>query len=776
MRNKSGLYMENLKDATNKTKALILVLIFLVIMAVSSTEVYYTYLTPFGISLIFALFYVGLSGYILAIEFALAYIMTSLSIAGLIVSISAGVMLVLGEYIRQKLKIKGKPLRIWHVAILYSITLIGLIIVNVGGLRENLALFLSVILSSIFLFICLHFLKGVFRKGIWIGLNLDEKICGAIIYLVMMVGATRMQVVYFNLGIILFSLSILLAIFISTSSVAMVLSIMAGASLSLYYLNPMYISLAVVLCTLCLAFRGSAKILSAVAFGIGYILFVAIFKVGFDLVELLSVLLGIVIFALLPRKILDRISGTLSMGKEGLQVDMLDKIKNQIEVKLNNLSQVFDEMNVTYRSMVKGTLDDERSIDLIKTELKRGVCDLCPDKNNCYRLGNSFLENSFDMMVNNGYERGKVLLVDLPQYLTTNCSRVNSLIGSLNSMLTDYKDYTKSISNLDTSRVLIAEQLYATSKLLISLSKDLSAVVNFDKKLENTILEELRYRGIMCIEVSVYQRDISVKEIVIIVNNSTLNVKNIEKYVGKAVGVGMKVVDTKPSSIDDASVVTLISSPNYDIAFGTSSIIKHGSKFSGDNHAIIKIDDGKYLVSLSDGMGSGSRAKKISALTMRLVENFYKAGFESDLILNTVNKLLSVNEEENFATIDLCIIDCRKNTYDFIKFAGCNGYIIHDKGACEVIEGSNLPVGILDDIKPHVTKRLINNMDMLVLLSDGVEDALSPHINIGDYLRSLDIKNPQSLSDEILAKALDFSDGVAKDDMTVICVRVFGLN
>lgn len=769
-------YIDSLKDATKKTKVLTLVLLFLVVLSLSSTEVYYSYLTPFGISLVFALFYVGLNGYVLAVEFAISYILSNLSAVGLVMSMSAGAMLVLGEFIRGKLKAKNKMLKIWHAIILYCLTLMGLIVMSVGGLKENLALFISIILSGIFLFICLHFLKGVLRRGIWIGLNLDEKICGSIIYFVVLVGATRISISYFNLGIVLFPLTILLSIFISSSSVAMVLSIMAGSALSLYYLNPIYISLSVLLCTICLTFKGNVKILSAVAFELGYIIFVVIFQVGFDVSELLSILLGVVVFVLIPKKIIERASNTFSVGKEGLQVDMLDKIKDKIETRLNNLSQVFDEMNVTYRSMVKGTLDDEKSIDLIKTELKRSVCELCPDRNNCYRLGNSFLENSFDMMVSNGFERGKVLLVDLPQYLTSNCTRINNLIGCLNSMLCDYKDYTKSINNLDTSRVLIAEQLYATSKLLSSLSKDLSSVVMFDKRLEDRVQEELRYRGIMCIDVSVYQRSISVKEIVLIVNNASINVKNMEKCVSKTIGVGMKVVDTKPSSIEDASVVTLISSPNYDIAFGSSNIIKYGSNFSGDNHAIIKIDDGKYLVSLSDGMGSGKRAKKISDLTIHLVENFYKAGFDSDVILNTINKLLLIDEEENFATIDLCIIDGRNNTYDFIKYAGCNGYIIHDKGECEIVEGSNLPVGILDDVKPHVTKRLINNMDMLVLLSDGVEDALSPYLNIKDYLRSLDIINPQALSDEIIMKALDLSSGIAKDDMTVICVRVFGID
>lgn len=767
-------YVGGLKDATKRAKACAMVLLFLVIFSLSLTEVYYSYLTPFGISIVFALFYVGINGYMLATEFAIAYTLASLSTMGLVVSVSTGLMLVLGEYLRGKLTKKKISFKIWHAIILYALSLVALIVMGVGGMKENIALFVSIILSGIFLFISLHFIKGVLRKGIWVGLNLDEKICGAIVYLITLLGATKIQVAYFNLGLVLFSLSILLSVFIFKGGSQVIVSFVSGLALSLNYLNPMYISLAVTLTIVCITFKCNKKILSAIAFVFAYIIFVIIFGVGLEVSEILSICIGAILFVFVPNKLIERLSGVFVMGGTEIQADMLNKIKKQIEGRLNNLSQVFDDMNVTYRSMVRGTLSDDKSMELLKTELKRGVCEHCPDKNNCYRLGNSFLENSFDMMVCNGYERGKVLLVDLPQYLTSNCSRVNTLLSYYNNMLKDYKDYTLSINNLDTSRVLIAEQLYATSKLLSALSQDLSAVVTIDKTLEEKIVEELRYNNIMCIDATVYQKDISVKEIVLIVTNDTTNVKKMEKIVGKVARVDMSIIGNNPSSIPEASVITMVSSPNYDIAFGVSGMTKFGSKSSGDNHTIIKLDEGKFLVSLSDGMGSGDRAKKISLLTVHLVENFYKAGFDSDVILTTVNKLLSLNEEENFATIDLCIIDGRKNTYDFIKFAGCDGYIIHDKGKCEVIEGSNLPVGILDDIKPHVSKRLITNMDMLVLMSDGVEDALSPHVNISDYLRSLDIINPQSLSEEILSRALDLSDGVAKDDMTVICVRVFG--
>ena len=73
----------------------------------------------------------------------------------------------------------------------------------------------------------------------------------------------------------------------------------------------------------------------------------------------------------------------------------------------------------------------------------------------------------------------------------------------------------------------------------------------------------------------------------------------------------------------------------------------------------------------------------------------------------------------------------------------------------------------------HSVEKLINPFDMLVFVSDGVTDSFSGKIDLAKYISSLDIINPLSLSKEILDKALDLDSGIAKDDMTVVCVRVF---
>ena len=67
----------------------------------------------------------------------------------------------------------------------------------------------------------------------------------------------------------------------------------------------------------------------------------------------------------------------------------------------------------------------------------------------------------------------------------------------------------------------------------------------------------------------------------------------------------------------------------------------------------------RFLVALSDGMGSGETANNISSVSLSLIESFYKAGMESSLILDTVNKLMAINAEDTFTALDVSVIDLK---------------------------------------------------------------------------------------------------------------------
>ena len=186
----------------------------------------------------------------------------------------------------------------------------------------------------------------------------------------------------------------------------------------------------------------------------------------------------------------------------------------------------------------------------------------------------------------------------------------------------------------------------------------------------------------------------------------------------------------------------------------------------------MRIENDRLLIALSDGMGSGKDAENVSSTSLSLIESFYKAGLSSPLILCTVNKLLSINTEDSFTALDLSVVDLKTLSADFIKYGSPYGFIVNDQGI-KIVEGNSLPLGIIDELKPSVCTAPLIDGDMIVLVSDGISDAFGSSGEMIDFLRAQTAKNPQSLADDILSRAIEISGGLKKDDMTVLAVRVY---
>ena len=170
-------------------------------------------------------------------------------------------------------------------------------------------------------------------------------------------------------------------------------------------------------------------------------------------------------------------------------------------------------------------------------------------------------------------------------------------------------------------------------------------------------------------------------------------------------------------------------------------------------------------------MGSGKKANAISGLSCGLIESFFKAGLNSDLVLKTVNKILAITSTDSFTALDLAIIDLYKGFCEFIKIGSPYGYIIERDGI-KIVEASSLPLGTIEEIDFKPAKTNLLSGDMLVLVSDGVADAFGSSTDVLDYLKTLNTLNPQNLADSIVNKACEL-DITPKDDMTALCVKIY---
>lgn len=171
-------------------------------------------------------------------------------------------------------------------------------------------------------------------------------------------------------------------------------------------------------------------------------------------------------------------------------------------------------------------------------------------------------------------------------------------------------------------------------------------------------------------------------------------------------------------------------------------------------------------------MGSGERAAGESRAVVSLMEDFYGAGFEDSVIINSVNKLMILgNSEEMFSTIDLAMIDMQSGVLNCTKIGAPHSYLIRGNVVRKIGAGS-LPFGILEEMLPAVYRAELEVGDVIVMFSDGVADAENEEeILRGQLVSMITGKNVQEAAENLLALAVAARGG-KKDDMTAIVTRV----
>ena len=249
-----------------------------------------------------------------------------------------------------------------------------------------------------------------------------------------------------------------------------------------------------------------------------------------------------------------------------------------------------------------------------------------------------------------------------------------------------------------------------------------------------------------------------------------LAIELIEKLLTKS--LGEKIVLNDETSV--GTKYTFLSDDRFEMAIGNSMATKSKSEVSGDSILNIRLKDGKYLVAISDGMGTGNQAKKSSTQALKMLENLLLSGFDKKTSLDLINSSLINQDNEVFATLDIAIVDLYKGNIEFIKSGACPTYIKNNKRV-QIIKANALPTGIIEKGNIQTFDYDINSGDILLMCTDGVLDANIEYKNKDLWLKYLleDIEttNTGKIADLILNEAIDNNFGVIKDDMSIIVCK-----
>ena len=219
-----------------------------------------------------------------------------------------------------------------------------------------------------------------------------------------------------------------------------------------------------------------------------------------------------------------------------------------------------------------------------------------------------------------------------------------------------------------------------------------------------------------------------------------------------------------------------ISKDKFSIQFGVAADKKAGSPVSGDFSTGTKLDDGKYLVALSDGMGSGPKARQSSQIAVKMLARLLSSGFDRDTSMELINSNMYINsEDDSYATMDVAIFDLYSGNMEFMKNGACPTFI-KNKNNVNIVKSISLPAGILDKIDLVVYDKDLSDGYIIVMCTDGVLESNSEYENkeiwLKNMLEEIETDNVKKIADIILNEAKDNYVGKAKDDMTVVVAKV----
>lgn len=223
-------------------------------------------------------------------------------------------------------------------------------------------------------------------------------------------------------------------------------------------------------------------------------------------------------------------------------------------------------------------------------------------------------------------------------------------------------------------------------------------------------------------------------------------------------------------ALSDRHLVRFRPMPQYRVRAGWRSVPGHADSPNGDSRAALRLSDGRVLFALSDGMGSGERAGRESAETLRLITRFLQAGIEPCAAIDAINELMLLRSgEDMYSTVDLCLVDASGACAELIKLGACRSYLLRG-GACVRIEGGRLPLGILEEVRPVRRSVPLHRGDLLVMATDGLESGDEDEW-IVELLYSMEKEPPQKIADALVREALQRSS-THIDDTTVLAIRV----
>lgn len=354
-------------------------------------------------------------------------------------------------------------------------------------------------------------------------------------------------------------------------------------------------------------------------------------------------------------------------------------------------------------------------------------------------------------------------------------------MGNLYYMDQDTKNLASQIwkSRFDESRLIMSSQLEQISKIIEEYSKQVYDFVKITNEQEEFIRHRLKSKKVYMDKIVGIENRRNKKEYLVTAKcekGVTVGSREIANVISEVMGKSyMPSRNCRKLISNDFTTTTYVEEANFYVLHGAAKKARGESGISGDNYSLRELENGQLLMGLSDGMGYGTSACLESETVIELLEQLLDSGFDAETSLKMINSVMIMNSDEDHpATLDYGVIDLHSGVCDMIKIGAAATFVKRGNWV-ETIKSTSMPLGIFSDVDYDSTSKKLYHGDMIIMVSDGVVDALdsdNKDEELGKIISGIECSNPKEMADIILNQAVSDKSRLT-DDMTVLVTGIW---
>lgn len=475
------------------------------------------------------------------------------------------------------------------------------------------------------------------------------------------------------------------------------------------------------------------------------------------------------VFVAIPEKYYDSLSLTVNVPaptyikSENSRI-IVDRLLDASDA-INDVSSCVNTVKNTLRPLTQTQLNQ-----VLRTSWNK-VCSECDLRESCRNEIKNPSDDDIERIAQALVNRAELNESRFPKGFYTSCYSFSEMQSELNSRYLSFVASQGVQGKVEQVQGLMCEQFRSMADILKDLACDFDENLKTNADIAELCADEAKEHGLNVINTDCYLDKFGRATVSLNITQprADFDISRLTHNLSNATGTKLNI----PLLEEDGEncTLTFCQSIDFNVAIGAVSRPTDDEPVCGDYYRSFRDNDGRYIIILSDGMGTGSRAAVDSAMAAELFSKLIKSGLGFDCALPITNSALLVKStDESLATLDVVCIDLYTGKTDFMK-AGAAATFIRHKDTVAQLEQASLPVGILKDISFSKATASLVKGDIILMVSDGILGECNNWIQ--HELKVWDTNNsPDDLARFIINSACERKIGRHIDDMTAIAVYI----